>query len=364
MPFDPATLPAAWAVPSRDRRAVASWLLSLSGMVLVMVALGGATRLTGSGLSIMEWAPVSGVLPPLSHAAWERLFGLYKTIPQYELLHPDMTLSGFQGIFWLEWVHRIWGRLLGVALLLPLAWFWWRGAVTSWLLRRLALLFVLGGLQGAVGWFMVASGFAAGSTAVSADRLVIHLVLALGLYSALLWTGLSVLRPMPAPIPPRGLVRTLASLAGCVGLTIVAGGFVAGLHAGLIYNEFPLMGGRLVPEGYAALHPLLRNVFENLTAVQFDHRVLASVTVAFALVTSVTGWLASGTRPALRRGLFALAVVASAQYLLGVATLLWHVPVTLGALHQANAVLLLTTVLYCLHLCVRTHDLSQDGAPA
>lgn len=333
-------------------------------MVLVMVTLGGATRLSGSGLSIMEWAPVSGTLPPLSHAEWERLFHLYKMIPQYRLLNPDMTLSGFEGIFWLEWVHRLWGRLLGVALIVPLAWFWWRGAVTSWLLRRLLLLFVLGGLQGAVGWFMVASGFAAGSTAVSAYRLVVHLALALLLYGALLWTGLSVLRPMPAPVPPRRLVHTLVALLGCLSVTILAGGFVAGLHAGWIYNEFPLMGGRLVPEGYGAMRPLLRNVTENLAAVQFDHRALASLTVVFALSTAAIGWHVSRERTELRGGLLALAAVASAQYLLGIATLLWHVPVVLGTLHQANAVLLLTAVLYCLHASLRVRASHFDGAIA
>ncbi len=348
MPFDPATSPAPWAVPARDRAAVATWLLGLSAMVLVMVALGGATRLTGSGLSIMEWAPLSGTLPPLSHAAWAHLFGLYKTIPQYRLLNPDMTLAGFQHIFWLEWVHRLWGRLMGLALLLPLGWFWWRGAVTSWLLRRLLLLFALGGLQGAVGWFMVASGFAAGSTAVSAYRLVVHLALALILYSALLWTGLSVLRPMPAPVPPRGVVRALGILLGCLALTITAGGFVAGLHAGLIYNEFPLMGGRLLPEGYGALHPLLRNVTENIAAVQFDHRLLATVTALLLLATVAVGFASRPPR-AVAQALAAICVLLLAQYALGVATLLSVVAIPIAVAHQVNAALLLGAALVTLH---------------
>ena len=364
MPFDPAMLPPPWAVPARDRRAVAAWLLGLAAMLLVMVALGGATRLTGSGLSIMEWAPLTGTLPPLSSAEWQRLFGLYRAIPQSSLLHPDMTLAGFQQIFWLEWTHRLWGRLLGAALLLPLVWFWWRRALTPWLGRRLLLLFLLGGMQGAVGWFMVASGFAAGSTAVSAYRLVAHLLLALCLYAALVWTGLSVLRPMPRPLPPRRLAAALTGVLACIAVTIAAGGFVAGLHAGLVYNEFPLMGGHLVPEGYAALDPPLRNLTENVVAVQFDHRLLASLTVTAALLVAAFGWGGARANPALQRTLLALAVTASLQYALGIATLLGHVPLGLATLHQTNAVLLLTAGLACLHAALRTRLPSLPGAPS
>ncbi len=357
MPFDPALSPIRADVtanyPQVGRVAVAGWLFALCAMLLVMVVLGGATRLTGSGLSIMEWAPLSGALPPLSHADWERLFALYQTIPQYGLLHSGMGLAGFQGLFWLEWVHRLWGRLLGVALLLPLIWFWRRGAIDRRLGLRLALLFVLGGLQGAVGWFMVASGFRADSTAVSAWRLVAHLALALALYAALLWTALCVLRPAPRTNSPRRLGRALAVLCVCVGLTIAAGGFTAGLHAGLTYNTFPLMDGRLVPEGYAALTPFARNLFENVAAVQFDHRVLATLTAALALGVVLLGWRAARPGEPLRAGLICLAAAVLAQYALGVATLLYVVPVPLAIAHQANAVLLLTAALCCLHFAWR-----------
>jgi cytochrome c oxidase assembly protein subunit 15 len=341
MPFDAAT-------PSplvrRDRRLVAAWLFATCAMLLVMVSLGGATRLTGSGLSIMEWAPLSGALPPLSHAEWEHLFDLYKQIPQYRLLHEGFGLDGFRHIFWLEWVHRLWGRLLGVVFLVPLLVFWARGALTRRLLPRLLLLFVLGGLQGAVGWFMVASGFEADSTAVSPYRLVAHLALALALYAAVLWTGLSVARGparMPAPA-----ARWLAVLAGAVALTILAGGFVAGTHAGLTYNTFPLMDGQLVPPGYAMLSPWPRNLFENIAAVQFDHRLLATATALLGLVTVILGW----RDPRLRPPLAALAAALGLQYALGVATLLSAVPVSLGTAHQAGAVLLLTATLVALHV--------------
>ncbi len=190
MPFDVRELQAAGdATPAsvhRSRHAVALWLFTVCGMILVMIGLGGATRLTGSGLSIMEWAPFRGTLPPLSEAEWQRLYSLYQQIPQYALLNQGFGIDGFRHIFWLEYLHRLWGRLIGLAVLLPLLWLWWRGAIERRLRGRLLLLFGLGGLQGAVGWFMVASGFFPDSTGVSPYRLVIHLALALILYAAVL----------------------------------------------------------------------------------------------------------------------------------------------------------------------------------
>ena len=239
---------------ARGRRALAIWLFSLCGMILVMVALGGATRLTGSGLSIMEWAPLRGALPPLNDGEWQRLYDLYRSIPQYELVNKGFGLEGFKEIFWLEWLHRLWGRLIGLAFIVPLGWLWWRGYVPRHLVPRLLGLFVLGGLQGAVGWFMVASGFFPEATAVSPYRLVVHLGLALVLYAALLWTALDVAGRSPAIVDAkmRWMVRAVVA---SVALTILAGGFVAGLKAGLTYNTFPLMDGRWVPEGYALLSP-------------------------------------------------------------------------------------------------------------
>jgi cytochrome c oxidase assembly protein subunit 15 len=312
-----------------------------------MIVLGGTTRLTGSGLSIMEWAPLSGALPPLGHLEWQRLFALYRQIPQYRLLHPDMDLAGFQHIFWLEYAHRLWGRLLGVVFFVPLVWFAATGRIPRALLPRLAVLFVLGALQGAVGWFMVASGFMAGSTSVSAYRLVVHLTLALLLYGAILWTALSLWRPTPAPTASGRLTRRLAAtLAGLVAVTIVAGGFVAGLHAGLTYNSFPLMDGSLVPPGYAAL-PFPRDWFENIAAVQFDHRLLATLTALAAAAVIAVGW--RDGPPHIKPLLIALGALVSLQYLLGVATLLLVVPIPLAAAHQACAVLVLTASLALLH---------------
>ena len=345
MPFDDRTFPAPAGDALRDRRLLAGWLFSLCGMILVMIVLGGATRLTGSGLSIMEWAPLTGALPPLSDAEWQRLYHLYQQIPQYELLNRGFGLAGFKQIFWLEWVHRLWGRLLGIAFVAPLLWLLWRRAVPRSMLPRLLLLFALGGLQGAVGWFMVASGFFPDSTAVAPARLVVHLALALVLYAALLWTGLGVLRPAATGESPPGMRRVAQALAVLVPLTMLAGAWVAGLHAGLTYNTFPLMDGRLVPEGYAALTPFLRNFAENIATVQFNHRLLATLTALIA-----AGAVAMGAGlPHVRAASLALGGVVALQYLLGVLTLLWVVPVPLAVAHQAVAVLALTASLVLLH---------------
>lgn len=353
MPFDvrdfPGALPEDRATSRRNRRLVATWLFVVAGMILVMIVLGGVTRLTGSGLSIMEWAPVSGILPPLNHAEWEKLFRLYQQIPQYTLLHAGFGLEGFRHIFWLEWTHRLWGRLIGVVFLGPLVWFWATGRIEHRLRPWLLLLFLLGGLQGAVGWFMVASGFLPDATAVSPYRLVVHLALALCLYAAIVWTGLTVLRPVRVKRPRSFGLRPL-SLACCalVALTIVAGGFVAGTHAGYDYNSFPLMDGQVVPDGYARMTPFLRNLTENVAAVQFDHRLLATLTALVTACTVAAGFAARAPLD-VRLPLAALGLTTAVQYGLGIATLLLVVPTGLATAHQANAVLVLTATLVLLH---------------
>lgn len=347
MPFDP-HLPAETQLV-RDRRLVAWWLLGMCFMILVMVALGGATRLTGSGLSIMEWAPLSGVLPPMTEAEWVRLYDLYRTIPQYALLNQGFGIEGFKGIFWLEWLHRQWGRLIGLAYAGGLAWFWLRGRIPPGSAPRLLGLLALGALQGAVGWYMVASGFEADRTAVSPYRLVIHLGLALLIYAALLWTALGLLRPAPdAPAAARPVRRMVQVTVWCVAAAMLAGGFVAGTRAGFTWNTFPLMDGSWVPQGLFALDPWWRNLTANLLAVQFNHRLLATLA---ALTAAGAVWAAWRRLPAgrARRAVAWLGASVALQYALGVATLLWVVPVSLGTLHQATAVLVLTTALLALH---------------
>jgi len=340
------------ATRGRRIRPVAVWLFAMCAMLLVMVSLGGATRLTGSGLSIMEWKPIMGALPPWSDAEWQRLYRLYQQIPQYALVNQGFGIAGFKHIFWLEWTHRLWGRLIGLAFLGPLVWFALHGAIGRRLAWRLGLLFLLGGLQGAIGWFMVASGFAADSTAVSPYRLVVHLVMALSLYAAIFWTALTLWQdgtaPAPAGLRVRGLQSLIAGTCCAVALTIVAGGFVAGLHAGLTYNSFPLMDGSLVPAGIAQLQPFVRNMTENVATVQFDHRLLATVTALLASATLIVG-LRGGVAGRLRTALLALGLAVLGQYALGVTTLLWVVPPALGTMHQAMAVLVLTAALAALH---------------
>ena len=352
MPFDDRTFPSAEAAISRrNRKRVAIWLFTVAFMIWGMVILGGATRLTGSGLSIMEWAPIMGAVPPLTTHEWNRVFALYQAIPQYKLLHPGMSLADFKGIFWLEWTHRAWGRLIGVVFLVPLIAFAVRGAISRRMLPRLTLIFVIGGLQGAVGWFMVSSGFTPDSTAVSAYRLVIHLVLALALFAAVFWTALSTLEPVPTSIPSGHRLRVLAGIsAGLVSLTIIAGGFVAGLHAGLTYNSFPLMDGKLFPDGYADLDPFLINFFENVTAVQFNHRLLATLTALTVLTTVTLGYRMRHNLPLFAsRALIAVGAAVLLQYVLGVATLLSVVAIPLAVLHQAVAVVLLASTLTLAH---------------
>ena len=350
MPFDPRPGPEpSGGQAAANRRAVAYWLLGIALMIWAMVTLGGATRLTGSGLSIMEWAPFRGALPPLSDAEWQRLYDLYRTIPQYELVNQGFGLEGFKRIFWLEWTHRLWGRLIGLAYAAGLAWFWLRGRIPLGLGPRLLLLLLLGGMQGAVGWFMVASGFEPDRTAVSPWRLVVHLGLALLLYAAVLWTALGLLRPRPAPSPAAARLRPMFRAALLlVALTMLAGGFVAGLRAGLDYNTFPLMEGRVVPEAYAQLSPWWRNWVQNIAAVQFNHRVLATLALLHGLAAAALGWRRLPPGPA-RQAALGLGLALLLQYAIGVATLLAVVPVWLGTLHQGVAVLVLTAALAALH---------------
>ncbi len=349
MPFDPIPPPApAEPAVHRAHRTVAFWLFGMCALVLAMVTLGGVTRLTGSGLSIMEWAPIMGALPPLSDAEWHRLFALYQRIPQYQLVNAGFGLDGFRHIFWLEWSHRLLGRVIGVAYAIPLAVFLWRGAIPRRFRARLVGLFALLSVQAAVGWFMVVSGFLTDNTSVEAWRLVLHLTLALSLFAGMLWTALSLLRPLRVRVWTNP-ARLFALTAGSVAVTIVAGGLVAGLHAGLTYNTFPLMDGRLVPPGYGSLTPLARNLVENVAAVQFDHRLLASLTAVLTLWAVVVGFRDARRDRPRRNAAAALGLLVACQYALGVATLLNMVPTGLASLHQLNAVLVLTAALVSLH---------------
>jgi heme a synthase len=341
-------------LPPARRRAVGIWLVVWAVMLLLIVVIGGVTRLTESGLSITEWAPVTGIVPPLSEEAWERAFTAYQRIPEYQQLNRGMTLEEFKRIYFWEYLHRLWARLVGLAFAVPFAVFLVRGGLPPRLTWRLASLLVLTGVQGALGWFMVASGLSE-RTDVSQYRLAAHLGLALVIYVATVWMAADVLGGPAAPPPGRPAarrlegLRTLAGvLAGLVFLTALAGAFVAGLDAGRMFNTFPFMAGRLVPAGYGAVEPWWRNLFENGIAAQFNHRWLGVLCLAVAL--GVWGW---GLRTGLAgRGkvlLMLLPLVALAQVTLGIVTLLLATPIGIAAFHQAGAVLLLTVAVLLYH---------------
>ena len=319
-------------------------------MILAMAVIGAITRLTESGLSIMEWAPVMGALPPLSDTEWQRVFALYRQIPEYQQVNAGMSLEEFKTIFWWEYIHRLWGRLIGLVFAVPFFWFLLRGQLKRALIPHLVVMFLLGGLQGGLGWYMVASGFA-DRTDVSQYRLTAHLLLAIAIYAYILWVAFRLLAPSPCSSPAAdltGLRRSVIALIGLFTLTIASGGFVAGLNAGLIYNTFPLMDGDWIPADYASLSPFFMNVFENIAAVQFNHRALAMLSAG--MVAALWVWsrrLELSDEAQTAFSLLLAGVVV--QVTLGISTLLLVVPVWLGALHQAGAILLLSLALWVLH---------------
>jgi cytochrome c oxidase assembly protein subunit 15 len=329
---------------TKQQRVIAGWLFGVAGMVFVMVVIGGLTRLTHSGLSIVEWRPQTGWLPPLSESAWQELFEQYQRFPEYRELNRGMTLAEFQGIFWLEFIHRVWGRLIGLAFLLPFAVFLLRGWVARPLVPKLVLLFVLGGLQGVLGWFMVMSGLV-DRPDVSQYRLVAHLGAAMAIYGYLIWVALSLQAGRPPAEPLPRLSRWAIPLTGIVFLTALSGGFVAGIDAGFAYNTFPLMDGELIPRHLFGGRPFYLSFFEDVTTVQFTHRLLATVTVACALAFSWAA-LRSPLPPRPRRAVRILAAVVLVQFGLGIATLVLIVPVPLAAAHQAGALVLFAAALW------------------
>jgi len=330
------------AATPRARRTVAVWLLVCCALVAAMVVLGGVTRLTGSGLSMTTWKPIHGVVPPLTQAEWEQELDRYRASPEYRHRNAGMSIEAFQRIFWFEYAHRMLGRLIGLAFLVPLAWLLWKRMVERRLVPRLLLMFVLGGAQGLLGWWMVKSGLV-DVPQVSHYRLSAHLGLALALYLWMLWTALGLLRDPPARAArTRGARAGLALLAlGFV--TALSGGLVAGLRAGLVYNTFPTMGGHWLPPELWALSPWWRNPFENVTTVQLDHRLLAALLLAGVAAAWVGCLRAPGAERA-RIWAHAAAAAMLVQLALGIATLLNHVPVALASLHQANALTLLTAL--------------------
>lgn len=314
-------------------RAVAVWLFGVAALVALMVVIGGLTRLTESGLSMVEWRPVTGWLPPLSEAAWMAEFEKYKQFPEYQKVNAGMTLAGFQNIFWLEYIHRLLGRIIGLAFALPMIWFWLRNSIPAGVKPHLVAMFLLGGAQGALGWFMVASGLV-DHPDVSHYRLTAHLGLAFFIFAYLLWGGLSLLRQGRMTGWSGGGMA--AALTVLVFVQILSGGLVAGLNAGLAHNTWPLMDGAFIPKGLLIMQPAWLNVFENAMTVQFQHRMGAYAVAILAVVTAL--YLRGEAATGLRHALLAINAV---QIALGIATLLLHVPIVLGTLHQAGAIAVL-----------------------
>lgn len=324
---------------------VTVWLFALTAMVFAMVIIGGLTRLTQSGLSIVDWRPLTGWVPPWNEADWMALFEQYQQFPEFKEKNTYMTLSGFKSIFWLEFIHRVWGRLLGIVFIVPFIWFSMRGWITKGLRWRLLVVFLLGAGQGVLGWFMVMSGLV-DQPDVSQYRLVAHLALALLIFIYLLWISLDSLGRHGVK-PVAGGITIGAVIIFCwVFVTIVAGGFVAGLDAGLTYNTFPLMDGQLIPSGMYSQSPIFLNLFENITTVQFNHRILAELLL---LIVLVFWWYARNRLfGAAKRALSALTVMVITQLGLGIGTLLFVVPVPLAAAHQAGALIVLGLVVWLL----------------
>ena len=332
------------------RHAIAAWLFACCALVFAMIVVGGVTRLTHSGLSIVEWQPIVGTLPPLTDAQWRQAFAQYQATPEFRLVNHAMDVEAFKGIFWWEYFHRLLGRAIGMTFFVPLVWFAVRRRVSVALAWKLAAIFVLGGMQGAMGWYMVKSGLV-DDPRVSHFRLTAHLGLALAIFAAMFRLGLSLMRPAAgraghALVPLRRASIAIAWLVFAMALT---GGLVAGIRAGFAYNTFPLMHGRVVPPEIMLLEPWWRNFFYNMATVQFDHRLLA-----WALSFAVPAfWWRVRSKPAvsrtIRAGADAMLAALVVQIALGIATLVNVVPVWLAALHQAGAVVLFAAALNAAH---------------
>jgi cytochrome c oxidase assembly protein subunit 15 len=332
---------------STNSRAARAWLYAVAALIFLTLIVGGATRLTESGLSIVEWKPVTGVLPPLSERAWQDEFTKYQAIPQYRELNRGMSLGAFKTIYWWEWTHRLLARLVGAAFLLPFLFFLWRGAIPRALQMRLWTIFGAGAALGAVGWWMVSSGLSGSRVSVSQYRLAFHLTLACAIYAAILWTARQMSRQVSQASQvtkmPGRLGVTAFAIAVLVLGQIYLGALVAGLDAGMSFNTWPLIDGAFIPSAARLWHetPWWRNLFESVLTVQFEHRMVAYAIWLIASCHAVDA-MRSTTDAAARRGALILAVLVTAQAILGIVTLLYVAPLSLSLAHQAFAIVVLT----------------------
>jgi len=335
-------------MPAGHARALRFWLGFIALLILAMILVGGATRLTDSGLSITEWQPIVGAIPPLSVADWQEAFDAYKKIPEYIEINRGMSLGAFKAIYWWEWAHRFLGRIIGLAFFVPFVCFWLAGFIPRSLMPRLIGLFVLGGLQGALGWYMVKSGLV-DRTDVSQYRLAAHFGLAIVIFGYTAWLMLGLGERRGGRFGSSAIVAALVLLL--VFVQLLAGALVAGIDGGLGFNTWPLMNGAIIPSGLGAASPWYLNLFENPLTVQFDHRVLGYAVVVAAGLQAI--WLALRGRHAIVGTAVTLAVLAVLQATLGVWTLLLAVPIELGLAHQAGAIVVFATALYHFWLTMR-----------
>jgi len=342
-------------------RPIAVWLLACCVLLFAMIVVGGVTRLTHSGLSITEWQPIVGTIPPLSARDWDDAFAKYQATPEYLQVNRGMSLDAFKSIFWWEYAHRLLGRAIGVAFAVPLVWFVLRRRIPPGYAPLLAALFVLGGAQGVLGWYMVQSGLV-NDPRVSQLRLTAHLGLAFVIFGAMFWTALSLLRDRAAVAsgvaPGRGLARFATVIVAAVFVMVLSGGLVAGIRAGFAYNTFPHMNGAWMPPEIMMIDPWYRNFYENMATVQFDHRAIA---LALSLLVAAYWWRArSAPLPVVRRAANLLLAMLVVQIALGIATLLLVVPLPLAALHQAGAVVLFAAAINAAHVAHRANSLSAE----
>lgn len=335
---------------TRYDRQLASWLMVCAAVILGMILLGGVTRLTGSGLSIVEWAPVSGVLPPLNEQDWQQTFDKYKQFPEYQKVNRGMSLPEFKRIFLYEYAHRILGRLIGIIFLVPFLVFYFSGRIKPGLTPKLVVMFVLGGLQGLLGWYMVKSGLI-DKPSVSQYRLTAHLGNAVIIYGYIIWVAFGLLYP-PERDRQHGQPtcrRYAIALSGLVFLMILSGGFVAGTDAGYAYPTFPLMGDSFIPPGIYGTEPFWLAAFEDITTIQFNHRMFAYLLIVVIGCFSIVLLQHKNIRSEARVGVKLMLLMLLIQVTLGISTLLLHMPVPLAAAHQGGAILLFSSVLFVCH---------------
>ena len=326
-------------------RPIALWLLTCAGVILAMILLGGVTRLTNSGLSMVEWRPLLGIIPPLSQADWQELFLKYQQFPEYQQINKGMSLDEFKPIFMYEYLHRVLGRLIGIIFAVPFLYFYLTKKLTPQLSIRLLALLILGGCQGVLGWYMVKSGLV-DNPHVSQYRLTAHLGLAVLIYSCIVWTALDLLNRKTEQL--QSLALPSAFIVLLIFVMILTGGLVAGTRAGYAYSTWPLMGDSFVPVGLYAMQPALLSAFEDITTIQFNHRMLAYI-IAVVIVGFVFKAIKSKVDGSLRNAVIGLFALLFVQISLGISTIVFHVPISVAAAHQVGAVALLTVALYISH---------------